>query len=466
LVRVAAEPTGYMDNEKKSRKGIGGRPRKGTLEFRGKTWHARLTVTVDGESVRKWFDLGTDNKAVARRKLNRLNAETLQASPAVALKSETVDDYAGPWLASRKDRGVASADYERTLYDRIWKPALGSLELGAKGVGAIVRGVLEQAAAGKLMPPKRKGRTAAALPYSRQTIVHIRAVIFRLFDAAWRDELLAENPIARVSVPEMEQSGKARTILTDDEIGLLVRHPLVDSEIKMLVLISRTIGGLRAGDLGALDWTAFSPDFGTCTFVRRKTRKKRPRPETHAVPDVVRGFLKAWHDAQQNPSAGPVFPARRGPRAGKPKKMSNGYAKVLRRALLKAGVDRHELHHETATTLPVDFHSTRRAYATAIVGSGASDRETMKMGGWSSAALITRYDQKDNVRVLPAAAVPILITPPENRPVSRTELADDLFCAGVAWGELCCNSSENFGAGHGSRTRDLKLGKLALYQLS
>jgi hypothetical protein len=32
----------------------GGRPCKGSLEFRGKTWHARLTVTVEGESVRKW----------------------------------------------------------------------------------------------------------------------------------------------------------------------------------------------------------------------------------------------------------------------------------------------------------------------------------------------------------------------------------------------------------------------------
>jgi hypothetical protein len=37
-----------------NQKHAGGRPRKGSLEFRGKTWHARLTVTVDGEAVRKW----------------------------------------------------------------------------------------------------------------------------------------------------------------------------------------------------------------------------------------------------------------------------------------------------------------------------------------------------------------------------------------------------------------------------
>jgi hypothetical protein len=43
------------------------------------------------------------------------------------------------------------------------------------------------------------------------------------------------------------------------------------------------------------------------------------------------------------------------------------YAERLRRELWRAGLRRHELHFETATTLPVDFHSTRRAYATALV---------------------------------------------------------------------------------------------------
>jgi excisionase family DNA binding protein len=45
----------------------------------------------------------------------------------------------------------------------------------------------------------------------------------------------------------------------------------------------------------------------------------------------------------------------------------------------------------------------------SLVRSGASDRETMKLGGWSTAALITRYDEKDAVRSLPPAAVPVLV---------------------------------------------------------
>lgn len=56
------------------------------------------------------------------------------------------------------------------------------------------------------------------------------------------------------------------------------------------------------------------------------------------------------------------------------------YAKCLRRELLAAGVDGHALHRETVTS-PVDFHNTRWVYATALGQSGASDRETMKLGG-------------------------------------------------------------------------------------
>jgi hypothetical protein len=75
--------------------------------------------------------------------------------------------------------------------------------------------------------------------------VHIRAVAFRLFDSAWRDELIAENPVARVSVPDIEQVSKARAILTDEEIRTLVTHPDVDGEIRLLVLLSRTVAGPR-----------------------------------------------------------------------------------------------------------------------------------------------------------------------------------------------------------------------------
>ena len=39
------------------------RERTGTLVWRKKGWCARLTVTVDGEPVKRWFFLGTEKPA-------------------------------------------------------------------------------------------------------------------------------------------------------------------------------------------------------------------------------------------------------------------------------------------------------------------------------------------------------------------------------------------------------------------
>jgi len=390
----------------------GGRPRKGSLEFRGKTWHARLTITVEGESIRKWFDLGTDNKAVARRKRDRLVAElAVNGAPPTQISGkspETVDDYAKGWIQSRRERGIVSVAYEAVYYARIWSPAFGRLQLGAVKA-APIRAVLNDVAAGKILPKARADRKRAPKPYGRQSISHIRATAFRLFDAAWRDELIPENPVARVRVPDMNETSKARAVLTDSEIAALVSHPDADAEMKVLVLLSRTIGGLRAGDLNGMDWTAFSPGFATCSFVRRKTRRKNPLPQTLEVPQAVRPFVHVWWERQGCPVAGPVFPVRKGKRAGGFKKHSSmSYADRLRRELLRAWVTRHELHHETATTLPVDFHSTRRAYATALARVGVNDQTAMVLTGHSDPKVHQRYVEQASIRALPAAAVPSL----------------------------------------------------------
>ena len=408
-----------------------GRLRTGTLEFRHGRWQARLTVTVDGEPVRKWFDLGTENKSAAKRKMMRLVSEQRAGdAPSVeaAKAPETVDSYAEAWIAGRKKRGLPSAEYEERFYRRVWSPAIGKKQLDAV-TASDISGVLESAANGEVRPAKRKHARTEPGPYGRQSIEHMRATLYRIFDSALRNELVSKNRVEVVPVPEMDEEKKPRAVLTDEEFGALVGHPDVDAEIKLLVLLSRTIGGLRAGDLNSLDWTAFSPGFATCTFVRRKTRKKRPTPETFEVPTGARPFIAAWWERQGQPEAGPVFPVRRGKRAGEAKKRSNmSYADRLRRELLKAGVTRRELHHETATTLPVDFHSTRRAYAQALAAIGLNAQQAAELTGHSDLATHQRYLQNVKVRVVPAAAVPsfdpsvaVLVANRENRPQMGAE---------------------------------------------
>ncbi len=422
-----------------------GRPRKGSLVWRKSGWFGRYWATVDGEKVRVIVPLGTSHKAAATRKLERLVADATPVAAEVTSSVETVDSYAEGWLKARVARGLPSAANERRYYERIWKPTIGHLRLDEVRA-AHVQTVLDDVAAGKVLTVP-KCATSKPRRYSRESVAHMRATALRLFQAAWREEIVSENRVARTTTPDMDEDKRPRAILTDMEIGQLVAHPGVDSEIKVLVLLARTIGGLRTGDLNTMTWDAFGPDFQTCTFVRRKTRKKRPTPETHEVPAVVRPFVASWWEAQGKPERGPVFPARRGKRAGQAKAQAKqSYAIRLREQLLVAGVDRRELHEETATTRPVHFHAMRAAYATALARAGVNEQTAHLLTGHSDSKVHQRYLDRTTVRTLPEAAVPLLASSlPE---LQTSESRNGLF----------------FGAGEEIRTLDVHLGKVALYR--
>lgn len=246
-----------------------GRKPTGTLIWTKDGWAGRVPVVVgyvDGKPVRekRWFPLGTTNKSVARRKLNKIVADLAAGALPTAEQTkavETVDSFAGTWLDARDKRGLPSAANERRYYERVWRSAIGHLRLD-EVAASHVQSVLDAAAAGRIVKLKRNS-DAPDERYSRESIMHMRATMLRMFEAAWREELIPENRVKRTQVPELDETKKARTVLTDREIGQLVAHPEVDGETKVLVLLGRTIGGLRTGDLNRLDWTAFGPEFTT-----------------------------------------------------------------------------------------------------------------------------------------------------------------------------------------------------------
>src|SRR6185436_11576267 len=96
---------------------------------------------------------------------------------------------------------------------------------------------------------------------------------------------------------------------------------------------------------------------------------------------------------------GLVFPARRGERAGETK-IKVSHAAAFRRDLMRAfGLEtwdaktrkfkkaremtarERELFTETADTLPVDFHSWRRAYSQALADAGVNAQQATALAG-------------------------------------------------------------------------------------
>jgi hypothetical protein len=156
---------------------------------------------------------------------------------------------------------------------------------------------------------------------------------------------------------------------------------------------------------------------------------------------MIRPFLRARWEAQGSPESGPVFPIERGEHAGEARgPLNNSFAERLRRNLFKAGVvrmppievplrtqgtrtdrlnvergtmpapdPRDPLYFETATTLPVDFHSFRRAFNTALAAAGVNAQQAMVLAHHADMKTHMRYVQATpEMRRIPERALPRL----------------------------------------------------------
>jgi integrase len=379
----------------------------------------------DGTSSRPLYSLGTTDKALARRKLASLvsaiaRGHDVLGAAVAANAPERVREYAEAWLAKREAQGIAKARWERSYLKNHVFEAIGNLPLGDV-TPSHVRSILDDVAGKGL---------------KHGTVVEVRGVLHRLFDDAWRVEVIASNPVARVRVPPSREVRKQRCILTDDEFSRFVACASVDLELRMLSLVARCEGGMRTGDLHQWDWSMIDrAAFAECFIPRAKTRT----PQRLAIPDVLAPFLRAWWERAGKPESGAVFPVRIGKRAGETKR-TNSHAKRLRSALFHAAVyrmpsievpatskgtrtdrgkqapgmklapnPRDPLYRETATTLPVDFHSFRRAFNTALAEAGVNVQRAMHLAAHSDPRVHARYVMSTAaMREIPNDALPSL----------------------------------------------------------
>jgi integrase len=333
-----------------------------------------------------------------------------------------------------------------------------------------VRGILETAAQRRLR--------------RRNSLAHVRGVLQRLFQAALEDELIEHNPVASVRTPKTREIRKERAILSDDEFSRFIGCADVDLELRMLAVAARCEGGMRTSDMNNWDWSMIDRvRFAECFIPRSKTRK----PQALVIPRVLAPFLRAWWERAGKPESGPVFPVTRGKRAGA-MRSPNGlsFAKRLRRDLFRAGVvrlppievpatspgtrtdlgkeatgtkraphPRDPLYYETDSTLPVDFHSFRRAFNTALAEAGVNLQHAMHLASHSDPKVHARYVMHTTaMRTIPDAALPKLPvdglaeTPKGTRNVTAR---DD----SKPWLKVSPEILSHYSAGGGSRTPDL-----------
>src|SRR5690606_21550931 len=180
-------------------------------------------------------------------------------------------------------------------------------------------------------------------------------------------------------------------------------------ERQTMACVSRMFGGLRLGDLKAIRWEAFTVDDGRFP-TGWVPREKTARPQLLEVPEMLRPILRDWWERAGRPMEGPVFPVRRGKRAGE-QRGHGSPARSLRRDLARAfGIEElrevpfvrsngrpdvrrewvrvrdlnpreRELLEETEFTRPVEFHSFRRAFKQALADAGVDLQTAMTLSG-------------------------------------------------------------------------------------
>jgi integrase len=402
----------------------GGRKRTGRLYWTKSGWRARLTVEIDGETVRKSFDLQTTDRAVARVKLRRLLAEPTPA-PEAAARAETFRE------AADRIVGESAIATKQARLDRLRLHVFPAL--GAKPVTQIVAGDVRAILDG------------LAKRFSRQQCLHVRNDISAVLGDLWRADMLPENVTKKVRIPkDAKVDRRERAVLTDEELGryLAWKHPEPRKqsavvERQTMAVLSRVFGGLRAGDVRTLRWEALDTKDGRFAH-GWAPRRKTARDQKLEIAEVLRPFLRRWWELEGRPTAGLVFRVRKGERAGEQRK-AGSIARALRRDLQRSfgieaptavAVERsngrtdlrlswrtsramtareRELFVETEYTRPVDFHSFRRAFKQGLADAGVDVQLAMLLSGATDAKAHQGYlTNTDKVRKVPDAALPSL----------------------------------------------------------
>ncbi len=423
----------------------------GSLESRSDGWSGRVRGYPEGHPRGKWYPLGTTDKKLARERL----AQWIATGEAPGEASKELFSAATERVLARPEVKKEKGHQNRAHRLRTFAlPVIGHIAVGALKPHN-VRSVLEQ------MGEQEK---ATREQYAADTVHHLRVDISRILTALVNEGSLDVNVAKDVELPDdVEIDDRPRIVLTDEEIIEFRIHRGFDRELDMMALFARDLGGHRTSDLHAADYSDFDTKGWKWCIVRRpktdregsrKGRRKGRRRATRGflrqkmtIPESVVGPLKAWHEKAGKPVSGPIFPLRRGPNAGK-RKTGKGisYAQPLRDALWEARVYRPlpgfelltgdarkakcALQTDTDDTRAVDFHSFRRAFASAMARSNLNLQTSMAAAGHADPATHARYLEETTITV-PASALPASPKPMTQPPVAQQPGSFDQMVAAL-----------------------------------
>ncbi len=442
----------------------GGRPATGSLKWRHNRkgepqWFARITLPNGKRSP--WIALdpnipeGDPDRARSCAKIVSDEARAGGAAPKAV--RETVAEYARRWLDSREGRVVSIAD-ERARLAKHVLPIIGADDVQSVDRERIER--LRDDLDRKIVGRELAWKTASC----------VWTVVTSMFDDATNGKqrvmrVRDDNPCRDVRAPERGER-KARQYLYPDEFLRFVSCERVPLDWRRAVALAVYLF-TRDGELRVMRWDEGDVDLehGVLNITRAWDRRKpgdlkgtkSGEPRRFAVEPHVLPLLHAMH--AETKGRGMIVRMR-----------ELHSSRGLRRWLKVAKVDRPELHRDTPTSKPLTFHDLRATGITWMAIRGDEPLRIMTRAGHKGFSTTQMYIREaENLRqgfgdVFPTLP-PSLLSGPTNATKAARRVSERVSDSDSA-DSASSQKQGDFGAGHEVRTRDLRLGKPTLYQLS
>ncbi len=345
------------------------RPATGTVVFRpakgdeAAGWWGKIT---DAQGQRTpWMRIGdwpnsSQGKARAKETIashsEKLRELGFEARPqrgqkvvaARAPKSDgTMAAWFTAWISERRARGFTTTRDNESHYRLHIQPSIGD-----KWIGDWTKDDLR-----KLSRDLDAKVQAKHEPMAWKMALNVWATGTKMCDDAAESKhdtirCRTDNPAEKVRGPERgDDIGKQ--FLYPAEFLKFVSHPEVPGRWKLVVTVA-VYTYLRDGELRLLECRDVDLEHGSISVTKAWNRRTRlpASPKGGKARDVpiehtLAPLLKALKEAGTASALVAEMPSER------------DMARGLRRWLLRAGVDRHELHHTTPTTRPIRFHDLR-----------------------------------------------------------------------------------------------------------
>jgi integrase len=355
---------------------------------------------IDAERARRMLDDAAKASAGELRALQALVREITGgdtapvANPARANSggaSETVAQYAERWFDDRERRGLSSVDTDRGRLEKHVLPLLGSkplVSVSANDLRAVVEALDE---------------TVRRDALHWNTARKIWGLVTKMFSDTVRSKIAAlrvrdDNPARDVQGPD-DGEPTAKQWLYPAEVSALLACPDVPVRWRRLYALAIYLY-LRPGELAALEWRdvqlgpgyvhvhqALDQRTGKAKATKTGVTRKVP------IPRALRTLLE-FLKGDGTPSGRVVRSdsAKRGA-ASKAHGMPplEDLAATLREHLLRAGVDRAELHDERPTTKRVTFYDLRSTGITWEVLAGTEHLKIQQRAGHKSFSTTQGY---------------------------------------------------------------------------